>query len=161
MLSFDLRTVVNSFTSQVHPNETVILFRNIGYTSVEGKTTPNYSDGETIIVQIQPLKPEEIVHYDRVTVSDNLMNMYVKSKGLLENDVASLVRTLERGGDLLYRYELSETPTWWKVEAKPEDYTGQWDKVRISLQVVPPPFSQTEEWAAQYGGLRIRNTNTP
>lgn len=139
-----LRAIANRYTSLVHPNETITLYRSLGQEQVPGKKRPIYAAPVTIPdAQIQQLTADDLVHQGMTSQTEIDRRCYLPSDNSTTGKPAGIIRPFERNGDMIQR----EDGTWWLVTAPLEDFTkSEWVAVRITLQTKAPDFSASEWW---------------
>lgn len=124
----DLRSVANSITQSLNPNETVRVFRSTGYTiGVGRKQVPTYAAFAEGPAQIQALDSDELKHVENLNLQGTIKAIY------LRGSLAAVVKPDSKGGDLVQRKDANGVWRDWLVVKVLEGW-ATWTKAVIVLQ---------------------------
>ena len=122
----DLRSLANGVSSIVNPNESVAIWRSMGFTVVGGgKQVPTYAAAVTGFAQIQALDGAELKQMDSLNIQGVLRAIYLRGA------LAGVIRPAGTGGDLVKR-GTNYTETWLVVKIL--EHWPDWTKAVIQLQ---------------------------
>lgn len=131
----NLHDIVRGAIPALHPDEDVLLVQSTGSENVRGVVTPQYAAPVLVGAQIQSMGSDELMAMNEVSRTEISRKVWLYSKtpsGLLPQ---TIVRMLERGGDLMRRADGS----WWLVTGLMEDFSGAgWVSVHIVRQITVP-----------------------
>lgn len=121
----DLRSIANSVSSCVNPNEIVTVLRSEGFTIGAGaKQVPKYAAPVTGPANVQALDADDVKQLDGLNIQGTIRAIYLR--GVL----AGVVRPDGTGGDIVKRKGGTET---WLVVKVLEGW-NDWTKAAIVLQ---------------------------
>ena len=133
MAGINLHYIVRSSITNVHPDESIVLFHSTGQSNTDGIITPTYSDGLVFSAQVQP-NSQSLQHSDNVNITPITRRIYLFAP---EDSVPSgIIRPDGRTGDMIFRPRDS---TWWLITAVNEEYSSVgWELVTATQQEAPP-----------------------
>jgi len=121
----DLRSIANSVSSTINPNETVSVLRSTGYTIGAGaRQVPSYAAAVSGPAQVQALDADDIAQLDGLNIQGVIRAIYLR--GVL----AGVIRPDGTGGDIIKRK--NDTETWLVVRVL--ESWPDWTKAAIVLQ---------------------------
>jgi hypothetical protein len=135
----NLHNTVRSAITAVNADKTLTLFRSLGtftrnYETMQ--TVPNVREGIHVKGQIQSIKPDDILHAEKISVSDIVRRIYLYAEEDPSERVQALYRPLAKAGD----YLLDHLNRQWQVDAILEDFSAEgW----VSVQAIMQPIPQT------------------
>lgn len=124
----NVRAIANSAIQVVNPDVAAELWKNMSYeTASTGKRTPVYRK-LPITVQVQALGYSDLQQLDGLNIQGVRRKIYVR------NQVASVIRVRQKGGDLVVfpKGVLPEGTTW--LAAHVLERWTKWCTVAITLQ---------------------------
>lgn len=134
-LGINLHQIVRSVIPTLHPDETVLLVQSTGSVNVRGRVTPQYAPVVAVGAQIQSLGNDDLQAMESEARTKISRKAYLFSTTPNEIIPQGIIRTLKRGGDLLWRPDGS----WWLVSAMMEDFSGSgWVCVQLTEQIEVP-----------------------
>lgn len=135
MNGLNLHDIVRGCIPPLHPDEKVLLIQNVGKTNVRGVVTATFADAVQVVAQIQSMGTDDLRAMQEVSRTEIQRKCWLYSatpNGMIPN---TIVRQLERGGDMIRRADGS----WWLVAGLMEDFSNSgWVSVRIVEQITPP-----------------------
>lgn len=128
----NLHHIVRSVIPALHPDEKVYLILSKCMANNRGVVSPRYEDPLPVGAQIQSYTTDDLIALNEEMRKENLRKAYLYSdtpQGLVPEGI---LRSLSRGGDLIYR----EDGSWWLIKSMMEDFsTSGWVSVGIVQQV--------------------------
>jgi hypothetical protein len=135
----NLHNTVRGAITAVNADKTITLFRSLGTFSRDYntmQTVPNVREGVHVLGQIQSIKPDDILHAEKISVSDIVRRIYLYAEEDPSERVQALYRPLAKAGD----YLLDHLNRQWQVDAILEDFSAEgW----VSVQAIMQPIPQT------------------
>jgi len=132
MAGINLHQVVRGIIPAIHPDEQILLVQNAGAENIRGVVVPKFHLAGSFPAQIQSFKADDLqamVESARTEVQRKIYLFAETGTGLIPQGI---VRSLERGGDLIRRRD----GTWWLVAGMVEDFSAAgWVSVRGVLQI--------------------------
>lgn len=137
----NLHQVVRGAIPLLHPDEHVLLIQSTGQENVRGIVSPTYADAVSVIAQIQSMGNDDLRAMNDTWRVEHQRKCYLFSETPAGIIPQTIVRTLERGGDLLRRADGS----WWLITGMMEDFSNAgWVSVRIVEQLTVPAEAQAK-----------------
>lgn len=134
----NLHKIVRGAITSVHADETVLLYKSAGQQNIAGAVEPVYNESETLAAQIQSESDDALYYSGNAGENEITRRFYLYADSLIGRP-AGIIRTLARGGDLIYRQEES---TWWLITAVIDDFSRVgWVCVRANMQIKPADYS--------------------
>lgn len=127
-MALNIRAVANLAVQSINPDVAAELWQNRAPTTAStGKRTPNYTK-IPVTLQVQALSYSDLQQMDSLNIQGVRRAIYAR------NQVASIIRVAQRGGDLIVfpRGILPEGTTW--LAAHVLERWPSWCKVAITLQ---------------------------
>lgn len=128
----NLHHIVRSVIPILHPDEQVYLLLSKGMSNNRGIVSPVYEAPISVGAQIQSYTTDDLIALNEEMRKENLRKAYLYSdtpQGLVPEGI---LRSLSRGGDLIYRKD----NTWWLIKSMMEDFSSSgWVSVGIVQQV--------------------------
>lgn len=138
---FNIHDVVRSAIPMLHPDEPCLLIQNTGQENVRGIITATFADAVDIKAQIQSMGNDDLRAMNDTSRVEHQRKAYLYSATPAGVIPQTIVRTLERGGDLLRRADGS----WWLITGMMEDFSASgWVCVRIVAQITIPAGAQAK-----------------
>ena len=127
----NLAGIVADVVASVNPRLAATLYQSDGTysTSAAGVRTPNYTT-VSVSIDMQALSGRELAFINGLNITGVMRAAYVFG------DVQSVVRSTERGGDMLVVPDAPTGPYWKAVQVL--ETWGGWCKVALVLQTDPP-----------------------
>lgn len=124
----NLRALANSYTQKINPNVSIVWRKSTGFTTDQYyHRTPTFSN-VTIQAQIQALSGDDLKHIDGLNISGIYRKVYAYG------DVESLVRSAQKGGDVLqFAPVAGQTVVSWKIIQVTETWPD-WCSVIVCMQ---------------------------
>lgn len=124
----NLNALANGVTSAVNPNNLATLFISTGYSVVNFKQVPTYSNAP-VAAQVQPLTSGDLRQLDALNIQGADKAIYLNGSAL------AISRIKKFGGDLIVFADgtLPEGNIW-LVKASLEQWGPTWCKVAVLLQ---------------------------
>jgi len=139
VLGVNLHQVVRGAIPVLHPDEDVLLIQSLGQTNVRGIVTATFADAVAVKAQIQSMGNDDLRAMNDTWRVEHQRKCYLFSETPAGIIPQTIVRTLERGGDLIRRADGS----WWLITGMMEDFSASgWVSVRIVSQVTVPQGAQ-------------------
>jgi len=121
----DLRSIANSVSSTVNPNETVTVLRSTGYTTGAGaRQVPSYAAPVSGPAQLQALSTSDVAQLDGLNIQGVIKAIYLRGA------LAGVVRPDGTGGDIV---QIGSPAQNWLVVRVLENWPT-WTKAAIVLQ---------------------------
>ena len=121
----DLRSLANSVSSTINPNETVTILRSTGFSIGAGqRQIPSYALPVTGAAQIQALDGDDLKQLDGLNIQGVMRAIYLRGA------MAGVIRPNNVGGDIVQRGNPSQN---WLVVKVLETWPT-WTKAAICLQ---------------------------
>lgn len=144
-LGINLHQIVRQCIPALHPDETVLLIQSTGSVNVRGRMTPQYAPVIAVEAQIQSMGNDDLQSMESEARTKISRKAWLFSQTANELIPQGIIRSLQRGGDLLYRTDGS----WWLVTAMMEDFSKSgWVSVSIVEQIEVP--EEVEEMVADF-----------
>ena len=137
-MPLNLHKIASGPLAAVQALEPVYWCRSLNHSNVAGQVTPQYAAPVYLYARIQSATDGALAHADMAGQNNVTRNFYLESSA--EAKVDAVVRTANRGGDLLYVFSDANAPAgWWLITALVEDCSASgWVMVRATLQVKAP-----------------------
>ena len=136
MLGLNLHDVVRGVIPILHPDETCLLVQSMGNETVRGVVSSIYAEPMRIKAQIQSLSNDDLMALNDVSRTKIQRKAWLYSETELGQIPQGIVRTMERGGDILFR---PDDQSWWLIAGMIEDFSQSgWVSVRLVLQETVP-----------------------
>jgi hypothetical protein len=120
----NLHSIVSGAVGAVNPQQQVSIQVSTGYTTnAAGKRIPTYAEPVTRPAQVQPMQ------YNDIVIADGLNIQGLRNAIYINGQVDGLVRTHNKGGDLITLADGSV----WLVAVIVEDWPD-WTKAIITMQ---------------------------
>ena len=134
-LGINLHDVVRGVIPILHPDETCLLIQSKGNENVRGVVTSVYAEPMRIKAQVQSFTNDDLKAMNDTSRTEHQRKVWLYSETELGQIPQGIVRTMERGGDILLRSD----GTWWLIAGMMEDFSASgWVSVRIVLQETVP-----------------------
>lgn len=128
----NLHHIVRSVIPVLHPDEKIYLILSKGMSNNRGVVSPVYEEPLPVGAQIQSYTTDDLIALNEEMRKENLRKAYLYSdtpQGLVPEGI---LRSLSRGGDLIYR----KNNTWWLIKGMMEDFSASgWVSVSIVQQI--------------------------
>lgn len=136
MLGLNLHELVRGAITTVKPDESVLLYKAVGQTNLDGEVKPSYNPAMSIKAQFQPNESNRLMHAEKTGVTTITEQVFLYSDTTLP--VAGVERSpIARTGDMINR-----NGEWWLITAVLEDFSAiGWINVEVTQQLTPPDFS--------------------
>lgn len=139
VLGVNLHQVVRGAIPVLHPDEDVLLIQNLGQENVRGLVTATFADAVAVKAQIQSMGNDDLRVMNDTYRVEHQRKAYLFSETPTGVIPQTIMRTLERGGDMIRRADGS----WWLITGMMEDFSASgWVSVRIVSQVTVPQGAQ-------------------
>ena len=137
----NLHDLVRGAITAVNKDQDFTLFRSLGTFSRDYETmqtVPNVREGVAVRGQIQSIKPDDILHAEKISVSDIVRRIYLYAVEDPSERVQALYRPLAKAGD----YLLDHLNRQWQIDAILEDFSAEgWVSVQAVMQPIPQALS--------------------
>lgn len=144
-MSLNLHQIVRGAITFNNADQTFTLLKSLGSFSRDPATmrnVPSVSPGISFKGQIQSIRADEIVQTERVTFSETVRKLYLRSPASPSARPWALWRPLSRTGD----YVLDANGNYWFVDAVLEDFSESgWVSLQVILQTTTPALNIVEE----------------
>jgi len=131
-MNLNLHGIVRGAITSVQSDTPIIYLQSTGSASTVGKRTPTYAAPVTVLGQVQPVSGGQIRKYE-----------FLQSQGIYRSiyfygDVEAMVRSMQRGGDLVKFPQVPGNPVeTWLVSKVDETWATGWCRVIVTLQLDP------------------------
>lgn len=137
-MNLNLHGIVRGAITSVNSDIPIIYLQSTGNTvGVTGKQTPTYAAPVTIPGQVQPVSGAQLRKYAFLQAQGTYKSVY------FYGDIEAIVRSMQRGGDLLQFADPStgNVSATWLVSKVDETWKTGWCRVIVTLQLDPnnPP----------------------
>ena len=132
-MGLNLHSVVRGAITTVVPDVSISYLQSIGSAAVLGKRTPTYAAPVTIRGNVQPVSGGQMRKYEF------LQGQGVYRSVHLYGDVEGIVRSMQKGGDLLKFADpvTGGAVATWLVTKVDETWNVGWCRVIVTLQLDP------------------------
>lgn len=145
----NLHAMVRGPVTAVNRDQPFTLYRSAGTFSRDAVTmrnTPDVMPGVSVSGQVQSLRPDQIVHAEKLTHGETVRRIYLHA----DSDAASRPwgawRPLARVGDYIDDGQGNR----WQVDAVLEDFSAEgWVSLQIILQTTPQALNIVEPEEAE------------
>ena len=134
-LGINLHSLVRGVIPVLHPDEDILLIQSKGQQNVRGVVLPIYADAMLMKAQIQSFSNDDLKAMNDTSRVEHQRKAWLYSETDLGQIPQTIVRTMERGGDIILRSD----GTWWLIAGMMEDFSESgWVSVRIVAQETVP-----------------------
>lgn len=133
MNGINLHHIVRAPITNVHPDEALLWYQNLGAQNVGGILKPSFADPLPLVAQVQSESDAALMHADRAGMNTETVKVYLYWN--TQKAPLNLDRFTAKGGDMFKRSDGS----WWLITGLTDNFADVgWVSCRAVRQVNPP-----------------------